>query len=674
MKKKVINENLNSLSFLRVASVSLDIKLGDIEWNTRHILELIKELSSLSCNAIVFQPLSITGGSLTSLFLDGLLLKNGEDALLKLVEETKEIASLIFVGLPLKHNGAIYSSIAVIYKGKILFIYPLEPSCYTYKAFSKYDGQPTYVRLGGRSYLFGYIYLNLLLQKNSKMLRISNDEIVSLCDEHQHGIINFVFSDAPMHVGNIDSTIDVYKTISGITKSAIVYSSPSITENYAGLAYSSFTGIFENGHVLSLHSKLGEHHKTFLEKKGIAERTVETFSYSDVDLEIHSNSNMIINDKKILEVKIQYVPSLSLFDIVRPVSIYPYISFIPPTKEALTHYAATIFNFQIEDIRNRLDSIGIERVVLGLSGGLDSTLALLFLVASFRAYKFPLTNIHALTLPCFGSTSHTKKNALSLCKILTCKIDEIDIKSAVRGHFRDIGQDDEVYDVTYENAQARERTQVLMDKANQIGGIVIGSSDLSEIALGFSTFNGDHMSMYNVLGAIPKTVVRICIQYALDFPHLFLSSLGDAPLFTKILKDILETPISPELLPPKCDEIVQKTEDILGSYELQDFFIYYVCHMHYNAKRIFLFASKAFPNYSPSYILKALKIFYKRFFTSQFKRNCSPEHANITGLSFDNYLFPSNTSSNLYLKELEELEKECFIEEIERTKKQPLTK
>ena len=640
MKKKLVNESLSSLSFLRVASLSLDIKLGDIEWNVHRILESIKELSSFGSSIITFQPLSIVGGSLANLFLDATLLKKAEEALSKLLEETKDFHSLIFLGLPLKHNGNLYSSIVAIYKGRILFIHPLTPSYYTYKAFSKYNGEPTYIRVGGKPYLFGDIDLNLSLQKHNVMLKISNGEPALLCEKSYYGFFNLVFSDAPTHVGVAEKTISVYKTISSITKSVVVYVSPSTTENYGGLAYSNATGIFENGQILS---------------------SSPSFSYADIDLLLHFN-NMAIDDKKVLEVELRDVPSLSFFDIARPISTHPYISFIPSTKDDLMHYASDIFKLQIKDIKNRCDSIGINKVVMGLSGGLDSTLALLFLVASFKANNWLLSNIYALTLPCFGSTSHTKNNAVALARLLCCNIDEIDIKNAVRVHFKDIGQNDNLHDVTYENAQARERTQVLMDRGNQLGALVIGSSDLSEIALGFSTFNGDHMSMYNVLGSIPKTLVRLCIEYAKDAPHLFLSSLEDVASFNKILQDILKTPISPELLPPKNDEIVQKTEEILGSYELQDFFIYYVTHMHYDPKRTFLFALKAFPNYTPFSILKALKIFYKRFFRSQFKRNCSPEHANITGLSFYNHSFPSNIQGNLYLKELEELEKEYLIE------------
>ena len=326
-------------------------------------------------------------------------------------------------------------------------------------------------------------------------------------------------------------------------------------------------------------------------------------------------------------------------------------------RRKINKYIECLFSIETKAIKYHLKSIGIEKCVLGVSGGIDSTVALLFLIGCFKTEK-DRKNIYAFSLPCFGTTEKTKQNALSLCNLLGCNIEEIDITNSVLQHFRDIGQDSNNYDVTFENAQARERSQVLMDKANMLGAIFIGSSDISEIALGFSTYAGDHMSMYNILGSIPKTVLRLFLEYAIKNPKFFVIKKEDESSFKAIITSVLETPISPELLPHKDGNIVQKTESLLGSYELHDFFIYHIFQNHYSLKKVLYLAIKAFGyTYSEKVIVEQLKLFYKRFFANQFKRNCAPECPNVTGFSFANWELPSNIPYSLYLREFKEIEK-----------------
>jgi len=411
----------------------------------------------------------------------------------------------------------------------------------------------------------------------------------------------------------------------------------------------------------------------------IANENFETFNITNKNL-THLNLGSIRNSHT--------PPAFS--SLARPISPFPFISFTPPYKQATNYYINEVFDLQCLAIKEKLTSIGIEKVVLGVSGGLDSTLALLFLVRAFKIHNMSVNNIYAFTLPCFGTTEGTKTLATTLCHLVGCTFQEINIKEAVLRHFSDIEQDAACYDTTFENAQARERTQVLMDKANQLNALVIGSSDLSEIALGFSTFSGDHISTYNLLASLPKTTLKFCLKYAIENPQLFLddekatgavtakkstnnkSNISSITMNTEptlaqsnkahslstCLSSILDVPISPELLPHKDGKITQKTEEILGSYELQDFFIYHMCQNHYSPQKIYALSLLAFPEYPHKEILKRLKLFYKRFFANQFKRNCSPESPDITGNSFLNWKMPSNTSAKLYMEELKKIEQE----------------
>lgn len=625
MKEKIICElkekNICDFSFMRLASFSLDIALGDIWGNTEKIISSVEKASFLNCGIVSFQPLVLTGSTCASLFLDNFFLESAKKALFYIAEKTQQFSPIIFIGLPIKQGRKLYNAVSCICKGQVLFISVLASRFSHF--FNNYDGNS--IKL--EDVLFGRdILLKLLLPSgNSVTLKCVDGE----CYRNSDSIagIELVFSNHSTKAGSDE--IKFYADISDIRQNAILFSSPSITETDENNVYSSLSAIFEKGEVLDSHSIFNY-----------------GFSYADIDVELLTSN---IEEKEDIAFELKNFTNTS--ELKRPISILPFISFLPPSKEKITSYISSLFVLQVEAIHTRLKSIGIEKVVLGVSGGLDSTMALLFCIASFKKHSMPLSNIYTFTMPCFGTTEHTKTNAISLCEILHCNIEEISIEASVLQHFKDISQDEACFDITFENAQARERTQVLMDKANQLGAIVIGSSDLSEIALGFSTFNGDHISMYNINASIPKTILRLCLEYAIENSNFFLEHEIDRKKFKFLLSSILNTPISPELLPPIDGKITQKTEEILGCYELQDFFIYHVCFNHYSPKKVLFLAQKAFPNLSLNEISTSLISFYKRFFKSQFKRNCSPEGINVTGFSLSSWEMPSNMYGISYFYE-----------------------
>lgn len=620
---KLQEKNISDLSFIRIASFSLDIMLGDVWRNAEKIIKSAEKANRLNCNVVSFQPLTLTGSTCGSLFFDNFFLENAKKALFYIAEKTKQFSSILFIGLPIRNGGYLYNSVACINNGKVIFINALYNSSQTSHFFANYKGNCK--KLEKDDILFGSdIHLNLVLPHgNSVTLKCMNEE--NGCAITTTAGIELFFSCLPTKAGN--DKLKFYSSISKQRNNVILFSSPSITENDEHHVYSNLTAIFEKGEVLDSHSIFND-----------------GFSYADVEL---LPSNMEENNLK-ENVSITLKDFASISELKRPISTLPFISFLHPSKEKIANYVSSLFCLQIEAINIRLESIGIKKVVLGVSGGLDSTMALLFCVASFKKHSMPVNDIHAITMPCFGTTEHTKSNAISLCEILHCNMEEISIKDAVLQHFNDIGQDERCFDVTFENAQARERTQVLMDKANKIGGIVIGSSDLSEIALGFSTYNGDHMAMYNINNSIPKTILRLCAEYAIENPKLFLEDERYQEKFKMLISSILETPISPELLPPTDGKISQKTEEILGSYNLQDFFIYHVCFNHYSPEKIIALTTKAFPKLSLEEISASLSSFYEKFIKSQFKRNCSPEGINSTGFSLSSWEMPSNVCGFSY--------------------------
>ncbi len=638
---------------LNVKAVSIDVVLGNPFENARRIVSFVNSYDRRN-EIIIFQELCLTGSSCASLFFDESFIETTLEALFWLVKNIYS-TSIVCVGLPLKVESFLYNCIVVIQHENILCVNVLPPNEYSYKGFKRYEGEAESILLEDKSNTYNkFIEVpfgsNILLNLNmtgeiewQKILKVGflTDNLISEASFYD---ICLLFSSSPFILQNYFSQNEVCKSFSKVYGNAIVFSGRSYTENDHHWIYSNEVAVFEDGKCIS-------------EKSIVNEKNGLEYAYVDVSLDIeHICKTRKEGRKNILEITAD-IDSHYGYDY-GSVSRLPFISsFENPSDEKINKYIECLFSIETKAIRYHLKSIGIEKCVLGVSGGIDSTVALLFLIGCFKTEK-DRKNIYAFSLPCFGTTEKTKQNALSLCNLLGCNIEEIDIKDSVLQHFRDIGQDSNNYDVTFENAQARERSQVLMDKANMLGAIFIGSSDISEIALGFSTYAGDHMSMYNILGSIPKTVLRLFLEYAIKNPKFFVIKKEDESSFKAIITSVLETPISPELLPHKDGNIVQKTESLLGSYELHDFFIYHIFQNHYSLKKVLYLTIKAFGyTYSEKVIVEQLKLFYKRFFANQFKRNCAPECPNVTGFSFANWELPSNIPYSLYLKEFKEIEK-----------------
>ena len=663
----ILKKDICSLS---VSVASLNIAVGDPFENVKRIANFVHYRSKEKYGIIMFQELSLTGSTCGSLFLDESFLQTSYDALMLLVPKLPNSGTIVFVGLPLKVEGVLYNCVVAIQKGQILFINVLPPSEHSYSAFKRYEGETSSILFNNMMFVDEYgnrkqgdvevpfgtnISLNLnVLDKGCnwhKTLKLGCISDASIADSLLYDLSLF-FSSSPSVLQDGNCKLEIAKSFSKVYGNAMLFCGSSYTENSCSCLYYNDVGVFEEGQCLAKNS--------MLESSCLFNRTRNVFIDAWLDVgRIWKKRGK--KKKNAMEVQTDICSSYGCDSISRLPYIVP---FRKPAPVEIDEYVARLFDMVSLAVSSHLESLGIQKCVLGLSGGIDSTMALLFLVRSFflRNEKFCRNDkwrrdIHAFTLPCFGSSETTKQNAISLCNILGCNIEEIDIKTSVLQHFKDIGQRSTNYDVTFENAQARERCQVLMDKANMLGAVFIGSSDLSEITLGFSTYAGDHMSMYNILGSIPKTVLRFCLRYASKMPELFVEREEDAPLFSEIISSVLAFPISPELLPQEDGRVVQKTESILGSYTLHDFFIYHIFKNHYSAKKVLYLAIEAFGYFkSEKEILSQLLLFYKRFFASQFKRNCMPECPDVTGLSFVNWQMSSNVAPVLYCEELEELD------------------
>ncbi|MBO5551133.1 MAG: NAD(+) synthase, partial [Lachnospiraceae bacterium] len=446
-------------------------------------------------------------------------------------------------------------------------------------------------------------------------------------------IVNLSASDEV--VGKDDYRRNLISSLSARLVSGYVYSCAGEGESTQDLIFGGGSIIAENGRILS-EAVLFENSITYadidMQKLSAERRRMNTFeSFINEDY-LHVNFELT---------------SAGFKPEKRP-ERYP---FVPDDETARSRRCEQILSIQAMGLKKRLKHTGATKAVIGLSGGLDSTLAFLVMVRAFDALSLPRGNMIAVTMPGFGTTDRTYNNALELAKSFGAEVREISIREAVRQHFKDIGHDESVHDVTYENAQARERTQILMDVANAEGGLVIGTGDLSELALGWATYNGDHMSMYAVNAGVPKTLVRHLVRYEADN--------SGSEVLSRVLRDVLETPVSPELLPPENGEISQKTEDLVGPYELHDFFLYYVLRYGFEPVKIFDLASLAFEEeYNGETVLKWLRIFYRRFFSQQFKRSCLPDGPKVGTVAVSprgDLRMPSDAEAKIWLSQLDEI-------------------
>lgn len=630
--------------FIRCAAMVPKVTVADCTANEREIIRLLDEADEAGANVVVFPELCITGYTCGDLFLQDKLTNEAMQSLLRITEHTKEMNLIAFIGLPVLYQNKLHNAAAAVCDGAVLGMttkshFPNYSEFYEARHFVPASSGYVFMDVGKHSVLFGpkLLYRCLDIPELVIGAEICEDLWVPSPPSVNHAaagatlIVNCSASDET--VGK-----DVYRRnlISGQSASLIsayVYSDAGEGESTQDLVYAGHGLICENGTVLAE-----------------ARRFMNESVYADVDLgRICSERRRIstfhtVCDENYFEISF----NLEKKDIKlrRKYNVTP---FVPSDKSDRDSRCEEILTIQAMGLKKRLEHTNCKNAVIGISGGLDSTLALIVTVKAFDMLKIPRSGITAVTMPCFGTTDRTYNNACRLVHGLGASLKEINIKKSVNMHFEDIGHDPSLHDITYENSQARERTQILMDIANQNGGLVIGTGDMSELALGWATYNGDHMSMYGVNCSVPKTLVRHLVRYYADI-------CGNEAL-SKILLDVLDTPVSPELLPPSGGTISQKTEDIVGPYELHDFFLYYILRFGYTPSKVFRLACNAFVNfYDKPTILNWLRIFYRRFFSQQFKRSCVPDGPKVGSVALSprgDLRMPSDASARMWLAELD---------------------
>ena len=638
---------MNEYGYVKVGASTLELKVSDTIYNVQMIKKQIDEAVNKNIQIISFPELSITGYTCGDLFNQDILIDKAYEGLKDLVDYSKDKMIVIIVGSPIKCENKLYNCAVVINNGKILGIVP-KTYIPNYNEFyeMRWFKSSNDLKIKEINLFNEIVPIGVDLIFTSKL----DDELkfgVEICEDvwslypksndyaSKGASIIFNLSASNETIGKYDFRKELIKMQSIKTISGYVYSSSGINESSTDLLFSGSSLIYENGKLLSENNRFDFN---------------SNLIYGDIDIkrlvnDRRKNTSFISNTNKEYR-NIYFTTSKNNF-ISRKYSKYP---FVPSNEDKREERCKEIINIQSSALAKRLKHTNIKKCVIGVSGGLDSTLAFLVIKKAFEKLKIDNKNIIAVTMPGFGTTNRTYENALDLIKINNATLKEIDIKKACLVHYSDIDQDINNHDITYENAQARERTKILMDIANKENALVIGTGDLSELALGWCTYNGDHMSMYSVNSSIPKTLVKYLVKYIADTDKKN----------KKVLYDILSTPISPELLP--ADEkgnIKQITEDKIGPYILHDFYLYHFFRYGTSPKKIYMLAVNTFENeYSKEEILKWLKVFIKRFFTQQFKRSCMPDGVKVGSISLSprgDLRMPSDASYNIWIKELEEI-------------------
>jgi len=632
--------------FVKTAAATPKIKVADCSYNSDVICQLITTMSEARSKIMVFPELSITGYTCGDLFWQTLLLEEAKRELAKIIQHTENIDALVFVGLPLEKEQKLYNVAAAINRGRLLGFVPKTHlpnynEFYEARHFTKAPTDNSTVIFEGIEVPFG---TKLLFACEEMPDLIASAEICEDVWAPNPPSINHALAGAVV-IANLsasDETVGkvTYRNqlITGQSSRLLcgyIYANAGEGESTTDIVFGGHNIIAENGVMLA-------------ESKRFENEVI----YGDIDIKrLRSERRRMTTFQTAERGTYQKIIFHITPEETKLNRIFAKMPFVPSDSEDRAKRCEEILAIQAMGLKKRLEHTNCKNAVIGISGGLDSTLAILVMVKAFDLLEIPRTNITAITMPCFGTTDRTYQNACELTKILGATLREIDIKEAVTGHFKDIGHDIKNHDITYENAQARERTQVLMDVANQVNGMVIGTGDMSELALGWATYNGDHMSMYGVNASVPKTLVRHLVFY-------YAETCQDEKL-EDILKDIYETPVSPELLPPKDGKIAQKTEDVVGPYELHDFFLYYILRFGYEPSKVYRIARETFAgSYEDEIILKWLKVFYSRFFSQQFKRSCLPDGPKVGSVAVSprgDLRMPSDASVSLWLKELENL-------------------
>ena len=640
--------------FITVAAGTPKIRVADCRYNAEQIFTLMREADKQGVKVLALPELCLTGYTCGDLFLQDTLLNGAEEGLKTILEATKHLDLVAAIGLPVrdKWNNKLYNCAAVIQKGEILGLVPKTylpnyGEFYEERWFTPsggFDGVDHNVTLCGqevnlsRNGIFGCTGLDSLVIGVEICEDLWAPEPPSAVLARQGATIILNLSASNETVGKAAYRRSLVTGQSGRLVCGYVYADAGEGESTTDLVFTGHNIIAENGTLL-------------------AERRFATgLTISEIDVEKltaeRRRMNTYASPEKTPEIwRISFDMDLTRTRLTRHISATP---FVPEDAESRQARCSEILCIAALGLKKRLEHTGAKTAVVGLSGGLDSTLAVLITALAMQMLDRPSTDIIAVTMPCFGTTDRTKSNAVLLAERLGATLRTVDISGSVRSHFRDIGHDPEDHSVTYENAQARERTQVLMDIANATGGLVIGTGDLSELALGWCTYNGDHMSNYAVNAGIPKTLVRHLVSFISDDKE------AEDPKLSTVLTDILDTPVSPELLPAVQGEISQKTEDLVGPYELHDFFLYYIIRWGFGPRKVLRLAERAFAGkYSRAVLLKWLRSFYRRFFSQQFKRSCLADGPKVGSVALSprgDWRMPSDAVAALWQEELEGLD------------------
>jgi NAD+ synthase (glutamine-hydrolysing) len=647
-----------TLGFVRVAAISPELRVADVEFNTRSILAALQPAAARGCRLALLPELSVTGYSCADLFYQSLLLDQARAALTVIAQAADTMGIAAAVGVPFAVGGRLYNCAAFLSGGAIQGIVPktylpTTNEFYEERWFTSASHcQTQEVEIDGAAIPFG---ADLLFAADN----LADCTIgVEICEDlwavnPPSGdmalagaaiLLNPSASDELL--GKVDYRRELVKQQSARCLAAYLYAGAGPGESTTDVVYAGHSLIAENGTVMAETERF-----RFSSQMIVADIDLQRLSHERLKNSSFSAAEQQRAYRAIHFALPEPASSNATRELLRPqLARTP---FVPADPSQRARHCQEIFSIQSTALARRLRHIGSKKVTLGISGGLDSTLALLVTVKAFDTLSLSRAGIVAITMPGFGTTTRTRDNASRLADLLGVTLRAIPITDAVRQHFKDIGHDERLYDVTYENAQARERTQILMDVANQIGGFTVGTGDLSELALGWATYNGDHMSMYHVNAGVPKTLVRYLVEWVAD--HEFS---GEA---TVVLHDICATPITPELLPLGQGEVLeQKTEETIGPYDLHDFFLFYTVRYSFPPRKVFFLASLAFNDrYSTQEILRWLGVFYRRFFSQQFKRSAMPDGPKVGSVALSprgDWRMPSDASSALWLQEMETME------------------
>lgn len=625
--------------FVRVAAVVPQVRVADVAFNREALGKEISRAVEQGADVVVTPELGITGYTCGDLFMQYVLVDKAEEAVARLVRDSEQWNALVAVGVPVRFNGFLYNCAALISGGRLLGLVPKR----WLPEYGEYYEKRWFVPGSEETVEIEYADTRILLGARQLFVCGQLKVCVELCEDlwvsippsshaAQAGanlILNLSASNEV--AGKHAYLLGLIRQQSARLRCAYVYASAGFGESSSDVIYAGNGIIAENGHILS----------------GVRRFSTESrFVLGDIDIQLLEHDRAQVGHFSVSSnwhTTEFHLRKKEVFEkLCRPIACQPFVP-VPGSDRC-----EEISNIQVFGLARRLRKLGGCQSVIGVSGGLDSTLALLVAVGAYDVLGLERSRIHAVTMPGFATTGRTRSNAEELCLLLGVSFVEIPIGKAAADHLCALGHDGVTTDVTYENAQARERTQVLMDYANKLGGIVIGTGDLSELALGWCTYNGDHMSMYGVNAGVPKTLVRHLIRYYTE----------KLPALKPVLNDILDTPVSPELIPAKDgDEIVQLTEDLVGPYELHDFFLYNMVRNGFSPHKIRRLALQAFDGmYAPNIIDKWLNVFYRRFFTQQFKRNCLPDGPKVGSVCLSprgDWRMPSDAFADLWLKDLE---------------------